>query len=130
MAQIEYAHPSSSQNRSLRYLSAESGRMVTITARRPAAASSRAMERLATTAAAAEMPTSKPSSRASFFAMAYAASVSTAKVAVGEMRIVDRGNDGRAHVLHALEPVKGRVGLEADGLEGGIPFFEEIASSP
>src|SRR5580658_9487711 len=60
----------SSQKRSLMYLSAESGSTVTITAERPADASSRAISRLAATAAAAEMPTSKPSSRASRLAIA------------------------------------------------------------
>ena len=65
----QYAHDSS-QKRSLRYLSAESGSTVTIVASRPAAASSCAMRILATIAAAAEMPTSNPSSRASRLAIA------------------------------------------------------------
>src|SRR5580704_5725764 len=52
-----------SQNRSLRYLSAESHRMVTRTALLPERASSSAILRLAATAAAAEMPSSSPSFR-------------------------------------------------------------------
>ena len=55
----------SSQNLSVRYFSALSGSTVTMTALRPAAASSRAMRTQTSTAAAAEMPTSRPSSRAS-----------------------------------------------------------------
>src|SRR5580658_7750144 len=52
-----------SQNRSLRYLSAESHKMVTITASLPAAASSSPIRKLAATAAAAEMPSNRPSDR-------------------------------------------------------------------
>jgi hypothetical protein len=52
-----------SQNRSLRYLSAESHKMVTMTAFLPAPASSSPILRLAATAAAAEMPRSNPSVR-------------------------------------------------------------------
>jgi len=54
----------SSQKRSLRYLSAESGSTVTMVARRPSVASALAIRSEATTAAAAEMPTMIPSSRA------------------------------------------------------------------
>ena len=53
----------SSQNRSLRYLSAESHKMVTMTASLPAAASSSPIRKLAATAAAAEMPNNRPSDR-------------------------------------------------------------------
>src|ERR1700733_8192133 len=69
LAQMQHRY-SSSQKRSLRYLSAESGSTVTMTASRPAAASSSPRRRVASTAAAAEMPTSNPSVRPSRFAMA------------------------------------------------------------
>src|ERR1700722_19604062 len=58
-----------SQKRSLKYLSAESHRMVTITALRPAPCSSSAALRLPATAAAAEIPTNNPSVRAKCLAI-------------------------------------------------------------
>src|ERR1039457_334143 len=66
-AQVAHA---SSQNRSVRYFSAESGSTVTMRAWRPAELSSAAIFKLATTAAAAEMPTSRPSWRANCLAIA------------------------------------------------------------
>src|SRR5579883_1027044 len=69
-AELQHCFYSSSQKRSLRYLSAESGRMVTIIASRPRAASSSAICSAAATAPAADTPTSRPSRRASCLDMA------------------------------------------------------------
>src|SRR5208283_3661581 len=66
----EIQHYPSRQNRSLRYLSAESERTVTMTASRPARASCSAICSDAVTAPAAETPTSRPSRRPSSRAMA------------------------------------------------------------
>src|SRR5207302_1928577 len=68
----QYLH--SSQNRSLRYLSPESANTVTITAPCFFLSNSAAICRQPTIAAPDEMPTNKPSSRATRRTMAYAAS--------------------------------------------------------
>src|SRR5665213_1897504 len=60
----------SSQNRSLKYLSAESHKIVTMTASSPFAAHSSAIRSAPATAAAADTPTSRPSSRGNRRAMA------------------------------------------------------------
>src|ERR1700759_620167 len=63
LSQRQHGRPHSSQNRSLRYLSAESGRIVTMTASLPSALTSSAMRKLAPTAAPDDTPTSRPSVR-------------------------------------------------------------------
>src|ERR1017187_6028482 len=63
VAQLQ--HQPSCQKRSLRYLSAESDRMVTMTASRPALASCSAIWSEVATAPAADTPTNKPSLRPS-----------------------------------------------------------------
>src|ERR687889_62337 len=45
-------------------------------------------------------------------------------VLVGDGRVVDGGNDGALHVLHAFEAVEGRVGFEGDGLYPRVVLLE------
>ena len=94
----------SSQNRSLRYLSPESGKMVTTT--EPGAADF-ATRSEPTRAAAAETPTSNPSSPANLRHIECAASVPTPKVFIGKRGIVNPRNDRSLHVLCALNAVEG-----------------------
>src|SRR5215211_1762382 len=45
-------------------------------------------------------------------------------VLLGDGRVVDGGNDGALHVLHAFEAVEGRVGFEGDGLYSRVVLLE------
>src|SRR5215218_6003404 len=45
-------------------------------------------------------------------------------ILVGDGRVVDGGNGGALHVLHAFEAVEGRVGFEGDGLYGRVVLLE------
>src|SRR5215210_9183517 len=46
------------------------------------------------------------------------------QVSVCQRRVVDGGNDGALHVLHALEAVEGRVWFEGDGLYPRVVLLE------
>lgn len=110
---------SCSQNGSLRYLLALSHKIVTTTPR----VSRRATWSAATTFAAAETPTSQPSTVASLADHRVGLLGRHLDNLIGQRGVVDAGHiAGRRHMLNALDAVVRRVGLHRDQADVGAIF--------
>ncbi len=114
----------SSQNRSLRYLSAESHKMVTMTASSPCAAHSSAIRRRTGDSGGGGNADQQPlfarqpaRHRIGGFGRHF-------NFTVRQPRIIDARHNRGLHVLQTFQSIEGRIGFERNALDGGIQFLQ------